>query len=304
MEVYQVLSQGELFLDPLYSLASVVNWITPTDKHWAGGIQYDADCTEVSVTAMTCISGAASSDTKEIQWSRLTRGARAFDVYTRVDCTPDGDWWDSGQRRALRALKNSGPTQLERTFQTGASGVEPALILPNLTTTGPILDSQGDILLQPAATIISGTTPLDVVEGLGRIEAAFSSCYDGRGVVHVPMKLGAAFAARNLCYKEGNKLYTYAGNTVVFGSGYADVGPGGVTAASGTTWIFMTSPIFGIRGTPRVVPGVQALNRGINTLQLIAEQKFLLAWECCLIAALVTTGGEWAGAPGTPLQAT
>lgn len=304
MEVYAPLSPGELFLDRPYSLASVVQWVTSSDPHWAGGVQYDADCTEVAVTAMTCISGAASSDMKEIQWSHVVRGARAFDVYTRADCSPAGsDWWDTAQRRVLRALAVSGPTQLERTFQTGASGVEPALVYPNLTSVGPIFDSQGDILLQPASTIISGN-PLDIVEGLGRLEGAFGSCYDGRGIIHAPLKLGAALAARNLCYKEGNRLYTYAGNTVVLGDGYGDVGPGGTTPPGGSTWMYMTSPVFGLRGQPRTQAGKESFDRGVNTLQMIAEQKYLLAWECCLVAVLVTTGGEQAGEPNTPLQDT
>lgn len=303
MEVYAPIDPGSLYLDSAYGLASVVQWITVNDPHWAGGVQYEADCTEVSVTAMTCISGAPESDTKAVTWTRTTRGARAFDVYARADCSPVGDWWSTAQRRVLRSLAWSAPTQLERTFQTGASGVEPALVYPNLTSTGPIFDSTGEILLQPASTIISGA-PLDVVEGLGRLEAAFGACYDGRGVVHVPLKLGAALAAQSLIYRDGGRLYTYCGNTVALGRGYADVGPGGTTPPAGSTWMYMTSPIFGLRGTPRTQAGVESFNRNVNTVEMIAEQKYLLAWECCLIAVLVTTGGEQAGEPSSPLQDT
>lgn len=299
----------DLFEPGRYGLTSVVNWIAPTDTHWQGGIQYDADCTEVAVTIMECISGAPSPiPAKGRTWSRLVRGARPFTVYDEIDCTPDANWWDVGETRALRALANSGPMQVERTFQLGTTAVTGGgapLIYPNLTSTGPIFASDGHILLQPASTIVSGA-PVDVVEGLGILEKALGLCWDGTGVIHVPLRLASAFAARNLCYRDGNYLRTYGGgNKVVIGSGYDETkGPQGVTAPVGAGWIWGTTPIFGIKSSPRAFPGVEAFDRNVNTYKVIAEQTFILGWTCCLIAVLVTVGGELAGLPGTAQQQT
>lgn len=300
MEVYVPITVPEQFTPRRYSLASVVNWITPGDPHWAGGVQYDADCAEVDVTVAPCISGAPTIASKTVTWAHDTRGSRAFDIFDRVDCSPGGsDWWEVAQSKALRALSQSGPTQLERTFWTGDSGNPPVLVYPNLTSTGPVYDQGGSgttgVLLQPAGMMISGTG-LDVVEGLGRLEEAFGDCYDGEGVVHIPLVLLAALASEGLCYRDGNVLRTYAGNAIVVGAGYDDtVGPGGTTPPAGTAWMFMTSPIFGVRGTPRVRNNTDSFARGTNSLQMIAEQKFLLGWTCCLNGVLVTTGGQPAG---------
>lgn len=308
MEVYNAVTLPELFAPGEYGLSSAVNWVTSGER-WAGGIQFDADCTEVAVTIMECISGTPTPiPSKFATWNHLTRGARSFDIYDRVDCSPaDGTWYEVAQTKALRALTNSGPTQLERTFWTGAVGVTGGAgprNYPNLTSIGPIYDSTNRILLQPSSTIISGA-PLDVVEGLGALEEALGNCYDGAGVIHVPVRVGVELCARYLVYKQGDKLYTWLGNQVVIGRGYpSNFGPNGSVPPVGSTWMFATSPIFGFKGQPRTFQPRDSLDRSVNTLLMIAEQKFLLGWTCCLAGVLVTTGGEQAGDPLSPLQDT
>lgn len=298
-EVYDPITLPDLFEQGPFGLSSAVNWLTNASAHWQGGVQYDSDCTEVAVTMMECISGATISG-KVDTWSHVTRGSRPFTIYDKVSCSPIGsDWWDVATTKALRALVNSGPVQLERTFWSGVSNAGPALVYPNLTSTGPIFNDLGRILLQPATTAISGT-PLDVVEGLGALEAAFGTCYDGAGVIHVPFRLGAALAANYLIYEKNNKLYTYGGNQVVLGRGYpTNIGPGGSTPPAGSTWMFATSPIFGLRATPRTFTREQSFDRSVNTLSMIAEQTHLLGWTCCLAGVLVTTGGLVGGSPTT-----
>lgn len=301
MEVYTQVTQPELFVSDPHSLESVVNWMTVTDPHWNGGIKYDVDCGDVAVTSMTCISGSPSSMTKAHTFRQITRGARPFTVYAEVDCTPDQLFWDTSKQSALRALANTRTVQLERTFWSGASGGAP--VFPNLSDIGPIYDNTGEILLQPSATIISGS-PLDIVEGLGRLEEAFGDCYPGQGVIHVPAELASTLGVRNLVRHEGNKLLTHNDDVVVLGNGYSlTIGPGGTTPPTGSAWIHMTSPIFGIKGQPRTFDPVTTLNRDTDTMKMIAEQTFVLAWECCLVSVLVTLGGDQSGAYGNALQA-
>src|SRR5262252_568713 len=123
-----------------------MEWITHSDSHWVGGIQYDIDCTEVAITMMECVSGAPSPNpTKSATWSQLTRGARAFTLYSEVDCSPaDGEIWESGQAMALRGLANSAPTGLERVLWTGATNSAP--VFPNLTTIGPLYASAAQLI--------------------------------------------------------------------------------------------------------------------------------------------------------------
>jgi len=305
-ELYVPITLPDMFTLARVRLVEAINWIGSPPAHWQGGVQYDADCTEVSVTVSPCVSGVSVpvSPAKASTWSRTTRGSRAFTIYDEADCSPVGDWYDVGQQKVLRALTQSGPTQVERTFWSGTSGATPHVIYPNLSSTGPVLDETGRITLQPAGTIISGA-PLDVVEGLNRLEETFGACYDGLGLIHVPLGLINSLCAKSLIYEENGIIRTWAGNRIVVGWGYpTNVGPGGTTPPGGSTWMWATSPVFGIRGRVQNFDPVQSFDRGVNTAKFIAEQTHLLGWTCCRVGVLVTTGGEQSGEPLTPLQDT
>ena len=306
MELLVPVTPPDLFESGRFGLYDAVNWF-PGPNHWAGGIQYDADCTESNVIISPCVSGAPSGITKSATWSRTTRGSRPFTIYDEADCSAVGDWWTEGKTKVLRALGQSGPTQVERTFWTGASGGAPHVIYPNIMSTGPVLDETGRITLQPSGTAISGV-PLDVTEGLNRLEATFGDCYDGIGWVHVPSGLINSLCARGLVYLDKNNsniLRTWAGNRVIIGRGYSlTAGPGGTTPPGGSTWMWMTSPVFGIRGPVRNFEPIQSFDRGVNTAKFIAEQTHVLGWTCCRVGVLVTTGGEQAGEPSAPTQDT
>ena len=283
----------DLFTPGRYGLLTAVNWVTPPDaNHWRGGIVYDADCTEVAVTIMECITGAAASKTDT--WSTLRRAARAFTCYDKVSCTPVGDWWDDAVARSLRALANSGPTQVEKTFWSGRSttvGGGAVRIWPNLVDDGPIYtDATNRVLFQPDMVVVSGGLGLDVADALTALEKAFGDCYDGEGVVHVPYGLANRMAEAHLLFPDGsNIMRTANGNRVVFGRGYdPTIGINNSTISNGTSWMFMTSPIFGIRGAPRTFTREQSLDRSVNTLSMIAEQTYVFAWHCCLAGVLVS----------------
>jgi hypothetical protein len=303
MEVYTPVTPPDVFDTAPFGLFSAINWAPSGDAHWQGGVQYDADCTAVGVTSSPCISGAPESSilTKAVTWSHNTRGARPFTVFDRVDCSAPGGGWENDAQRASMALTRSAPTQVEATFWSGSSGLG-APVFPNLTSTGPILDSTGRITLQPSSVLISGT-PLDLTEGLGRLETALGNCYDGVGVIHIPDTLGPALSARNLCYVRGNRLVTYNGNIIVLGRGYTGTGPDG-SSFPGGLWLRATSQLFGYRSAVRTYQNIESFDRSTNTVKMIAEQTFLIGWTCCLAGVLVTAGGEQAGEFNSPLQDT
>lgn len=300
-EVYTTdVTVPDLFEFADYSLASAVTWLGgDAVGHWRGGIQYPADCTQVLPTISPCISGAPDPvNAKTITWAQSNRGARAFTLYDRWDCSPaDGVTWDTGRDRALKALSYSAPFGLEQVFWSGTVGNAPALNFPNLVSSGPNFDSSGRILLQPSAVMITGT--LDVVEGLNRLEETFAACYSGKGWVHVPLGLINSLCAWKLVYERGGALYTWKGNRVIVGAGYATgIGPNRTVNPLGTTQMYMTSPVFGIKGTPTSWNPVEMFDRSINTLRFIAEQTFLLGWSCCLVGVTVSAGGIITGTVG------
>lgn len=288
-----------------YGLTSVVNWQTSTDR-WEGGIQWESVCATGSTTISPCITGAPILDppAKAETWDRIVRGARPFTVFSEIDCAAPG-WWQLAQEHAARGFTQSEAFQIERVFQTGqvpGMGSGP-LIFPNLTSTGPFTDTAAlpSVLLQPSSIVVSGSG-LDVVEGLGILEKAVASCYQGgTAVIHVPVRLAGAFQAQYLIKQQGPNLTTAAGNKMVIGSGYDETfGPGGTTPVAGSGWIFATGPMFGWRSNIRQL-GAQRdqFDRAENTLKMITERTVILGWDCCLAAVLVTLGGEPAGVTGS-----
>lgn len=292
----------DLYATPGYGLLDNVVWLTGDDKgHWRAGIQYEATCAAALPTISPCVSGAPASVTsKAATWSELFRGARPFTLFDEWNCSAPSmtDLWTIGREKALTALAQSAPVAAELVFQTGLVNNSPAIVYPNLTSLGgPLRDGTGRIVLQPALTQappVSGA--VDVVEGLDRLEAAWAGCYKGRGWVHVPARLVNALCANTLIIERGGKLYTWAGNQVIIGRGYDHtLGPGLVANPTGVTQLYMTSPVFGLRDTPRAFEPRESFDRGVNTLAFIAEQTYLLGWQCCLLYVNVTTGGEVAG---------
>lgn len=292
----------DLFEPSPYGLLDNVTWLNgDAAGHWRGGIQYDVDCPEADVTVSGCFPDVpnATANTKVATWEQDTRGSRAFTVFAQWDCSPPGNGLsladlDAGRDRALKALAISAQFSVERAFWTGAVGNSPAKLYPNLTTISATPVTSRGITIQPAGVAVTGT--VDVVEGLGSLEKMAANCYRGRVWIHVPAVLLPSLAARNLCYERNGRLYTYAGNRVIVGSGYLDTfGVNGATN-SGVTQMYATSPVFALRDTPRSPSPKESFERGVNTVHFLAEQTYLLGWHCCLAGVTVTLGGLVSGA--------
>lgn len=310
--VYQLVNPGNTFTPLPYGLASAVTWLIPEGSHWEGGIQWDDTCGQALSTVSPCITGAVlDAPAKAATWDRSFRAARAFTVYSEVDCSAPG-FWDRAEELAAQGLTASEAHAMERVFQTGTAGTIPNIIYPNLTTTGTVTDTTTappfSFLLQPSAVVVSGAC-LDVVEGVGRLESAISgtgfdgsTCYPGGiATIHVPLRLASAFQAQYQLIKDGPRLRTAAGNLVVIGSGYDEtIGPNGAAAPSGCGWVYATGPVFGYQSPMRRTGNrAESFDRTENTLKEIVERTFVLGYACCRAAVLVTLGGEPAGTFGT-----
>lgn len=301
---YQLVTPVNPYTPLPYGLSTAVNWQTGPAR-WEGGIQWESPCPTGSVTVSPCVTGAPALDPipKAATWDHTVRGARPYTIFAEIDCSPPG-WWDLAETEAAKGLISSEAWQLERTFQTGnVPGMPAGIILPNLTTVGPVTDTAflPNVVLQPGGIVVSGTG-VDVVEGLGILEANLGTCYQGGiGVVHVPLRLASAFTAQYQLVVRGPNLVTAAGNRVVLGAGYdPTVGPGGVVAPAGFGWIYATGPIFGWRSPIRGLGSrTDQLDRTENTLKMVTERTVVLGWDCCLVAVLVTLGGEPAGVVNT-----
>lgn len=282
-----------------------VVWLDAQNDHWKGGIQYEANCTDSLVTISSCypdgiaISGIAE---KSATWDKVFRGSKAFTIFQEYDCSPAGMGLtlsniDNATALAIKALSETASREAERVLWSGQTNNSPAINYPNFVQCDvcPKFDSTGRILLQPTPIMVTGAT-LDLVEGLGRLEESASNCYNGRLFIHVPLVLAASLYNQNLITRVNNRWLTANGNRVILGNGYpSTIGPGGATNIVGVTQMYATSPIFGLRSSPRVFGPVESLDRNVNTFKFIAEQTFLFGWTCCLVGVSVTIGGIEAG---------
>lgn len=288
------------FTNTPYNIFSAAEIRDSSDQHWMAGITYEPLCGGAATTFDPCIvSGTGSgAGVKTGNTTRITRGATAFTVYSEVDCAPVGHW-DDAQNFAQQALLNEESYQVERAFWTGNAAGKP-VVHPHLASNTILYDPDtpgrpNSIILDLAATVVTGSA-VDPVEGLGMIEKALGDAYNGVGVIHIPMNVIPHFSAMHLMPEGQTRLRTWNGNRVVAGAGYPGTGPDGSDPGPGKAWIYATGTIFGYRSSIRTYASPnQSIDRSVNTQKMIAERTYVLAWDCALIAVLVSTGGETVG---------
>lgn len=276
------------------------------DQHWRngvvwqdicglGGLTFDQYCLTTGTIPASGAPPAAKVD--NIDWN--TYGAIPFTAFAEVDCSPVGYSQEEQRSRAVDALTRTEAYQVENAFWTGTAGGVANQVYPRLAANAAVNDPTlfPVTRLQCAATPVTGTTILDIVEGLGRIEAALAACYQGKGVIHVPVLLAAALFQWNLVKADGAQLRTAAGNLVAVGGGYPGTGPDG-TSLTNAMWIYATGPVFAYRSEAFTFKFPEMLDRTSNTLKTIVERTYVLGYSCCCLPAVpISVGGDITGQP-------
>jgi len=284
-----------------YGLLSVVRFPSGDSPHWQNGVTWQSHClvdqggtTYDECIAVTGTGSIPEPSTKTDNVDSINRGATPFTPYVRFDCSAVG--LINAQSAATDALNRSESFQVERSFWTGLVDGK-TLAFPHLAANTTVNDAQGILLQSPASIVVTGA--FDVATGLGLLEEALASCYNGMGVVHVPVKLLPTLIANNLVKREGRdgvngqlgrQLRTGNGNLVAVGAGYPGTSPAGAAPATNQAWIYATGAVFGYRSSVFFTQVADSLDRSTNMLQLIAERNYVLGWDCCHVAILVNLG--------------
>ena len=294
------------FIPRDYGLLSAVSArYDEPDAHWRNGVIWQDICGAGSTTydPFCLVSGSATTPATKsdnIDWT--TFGATPFTVFAEVDCSPVGYSQEEQRARAIDALTRTETWQVERTFWTGRAGGDGSIAFPHLAHSVAVTEFQQGaispvIQLQCAASAVSGTTIMDVTEGFGYLESAFADCYQGKGLIHVPMALAEALFANHIV-QPGTVLKTGAGNTVVIGAGYNGVSPTGAAPPANSVYVYMTGPVFAYRSAPETFAFKEMFNRSTNTLKTIVERTYVLGFSCCCLpAAIISLGGDITGQP-------
>jgi len=281
------------FTPSVHGLLSVIDFRSPGDPHWQNGVTWKSLCMSASNGATTydeCIvvtgSGAVPEPSpKADNVDNVYRGATPFTVVARFDCSPVGN--EDARQIALDALAKTEGYQAERTFWTGLVDNK-TLMFPHLAATTQVVDGQNIVLQNPTSIVVTGS--FDVASGLGQLEAALAACYDGVGVIHIPVKALPTFVAWDLVSEQNGRLVTANGNWVAAGSGYPGTSPSGVTPGVEQSWIYATGAVFGYRSDIEFTQERDAIDRALNQIQMIAERNFVLGFDCCHVGLLVDLG--------------
>lgn len=278
-----------------YGLLSVAQVATESTPHWQNGVTWQSRClvpmgrlTYDECIAVTGSGGPPPEPSAKTDMVDLTlRGATPFTAYAKFDCALVG--MEDALKIATDALAQSESYQVERAFWTGLVDGR-SIAFPHLAANAEVLDAQSIELQSPASIVVTGAA-VDVATGLGLLESALADCYNGVGVIHVPVKLLPTLQAYDLVIVKGGKLTTLNGNLVAVGAGYPGTSPSGATPATGEAWMYATGAVFAYRGGVQIPPDkVSSINRATNTREMIAERTYVVGWDCCHHAVLVDLG--------------
>lgn len=286
------------FTAPQFDLLSTATQLDPPDARWKMGITWEPLCPESSGTYDPCTAvvdnaeapgeatEAPAPPAKAATTEWQIRGATAFTAYSRIDCSPVGQWSDLSETNQ-QALIRSESRFVETAFWSGVAGGQ-TVVFPHLAADSEVSD--GEDLLQPAATVIT-TDPQPIAVGIGMLEDAMRDCYPGVATLHMPIRLAALAAEASLLTSRSGKMFTTSvGSKVVIGD-YPGTAPDGSTPAAGTTWLYATGEVFYARDRePTRFRAVESFDRNVNTMEVIAERTYVLGWDCCLFAIPILNG--------------
>jgi hypothetical protein len=122
--------------------------------------------------------------------------------------------------------------------------------------------------------------------GLALLEEALgNSAIGAKGVIHAPRLVGSAL---NLD-KDGNKLVSPLGNSVVSGVGYSKKGPNGTAAPANKAWMYATGPISVRLGPTIITPEKlnQAIDIRVNNIQYYVDRSAAITWATTDVYAVL-----------------
>lgn len=264
---------------PRFGLESVIRWL-PVDPKVFMGVQFQTGrCDAARLTS------ALQCDPDESPFGVPKESARTFEIvtaspfaiYGEDECNPVGRSAEEAFARARRHLETGRGRALERAVQFGEAGNEPTLV-----------NDATDIT--PAGGAVS------LRDAIGRAEQYLAENYGGVGVLHMDRRTVAHAMTDGLIFVNGEQLQTVFGTLVAAGGGYdLAVGPDEDPSESPSVghWIYVTGAVFGWKSAVEDVPGTYSgsIDRGTNTQIVLAEQVFVVAWECVAAAIQVDTAG-------------
>jgi len=236
----------------------------PDGVDWWRGVTFaSSQCVPPQVVG-SCTDGAES---KVPQALSDAQSFDAFGVLVAIECTTMGK--TGVVAFAGQSLDVVREYAISGEFLTGAASGNPSL-------------ADAEVYLSAA------TNPTDA---LACLEQASASALSGRlAFIHVAPAIATALLSDAAIYKEGRLWYTASGNIVVIAPGYdgrepvSQSNPTSTAPAPGDPlFMYATGEVYAAFGQREDLLGVE---RGVNTLQGIAEEMALAVFDPCFNIAI------------------
>lgn len=301
--------QQSLFTPALYGLLDTATEVGTLPPHWQMGLTWEPLCADGFSTYARCLvvvrggsdeeetpvgpdvpaeeGGPTDPEPKEASTEHGISGATPFAAVVEIDCSAT-----AGPERirsmAAEALTRAEGRIVEETFWTGAAAGQD-VVWPHLAADTSLVEPEaGGAVLQPAAEVLNGGTPTDIVTAMGLLESAIGACYDGVGTLHVPRVLAPHMAGWSQVDARAGVMTTKLGTKVAAGRGYPGTGPSGQDGGSSNIqWVYATGAVFYKRGDIWQPSSVESFDRARNTVRALAERVYVFGWDCCLFAVPV-----------------
>jgi len=234
----------------------------------ADGLQYQLDsCGDVRLWPLDC---EGDPPAKEFDPGPDVLASEAFMVYASLVCGAAGTTLEEAEGRVRRRLQLKEQYGVERAFWGGTTDV-PGYLQSNTVETLP-----------------AQALPVDA---LSRLEQALADNYGLPGLIHVRPETATWLGHEGIVRWDASSqtLKTWAGNTVVVGSGYGNAGPDGTTPAAGA-WMYATGRTIVWRDEVFVPRLRETFNQKTNEVYALAERAYALAVECYIGAINVGAG--------------
>ncbi|WP_433341721.1 cupin [Streptomyces sp. CA-253872] len=150
-------------------------------------------------------------------------------------------------------------------------------------------------LAENAVDLTPEAGPLSLAQGVAVLEGCLAESYGGVGTLHVPAGAAALLGCCNILREDptAESLRTLTGNCAIIGAGYSamNTGPGGIPAAPGTAWLYISGPVHILRGPLLTIPDQPgaSVNIRTNDRRALVERTYIARTTCTVCAVQVVT---------------
>lgn len=274
-----------------YGLFSIAALAEAGNGKWQQGIEWEPEvCGPAGVYACpTCTqNNTATESAKSYVDGPGSDFAAPFTVYGSFSCSPQGNW-DRAEDRARELLANGGERAVELAIANGASHTSKAL---QDSTSVNVTPTPG--------------TPVTIEQGFAILEAYIGLNGNGLGaIVANRREVLLANQTGEIIVVNGAQLQTFLGTPVAAVSGYSGLtGPNNVAAGAGEAWLFA------LGSRPRIMRSdvfltssrESSLDTRFDNLNVLAEQTYVVGWDCFTAGILVYNGTDTDASAGLPVE--